>query len=811
MNIISHPAENGKSEKLLTDHLKNVAENSKKQIMSMGLNLSPDLIDNNKLAELSYIIGLFHDFGKFTKYFQDYIYGKIDSCSKTHHSFISALMTYLVLEEIGFSEVLCAVAYLVVMRHHGSLKKIDVHDLPIKNVNAQIESIKSFSLEEIKLFYQEQSPIKIKDIEKKLDELSAQIKICLNEDGLIFIRKAVKKIKRNKNNELYFISNLLFSVLIDNDKRDAARLMEDSYFEGNLDEPVNDVFEYIDKLRKEDPKKFDINEPLNQARNEFLNTIRNCEYITAGKHFYEITAPTGIGKTFGSLVFANKLKEKLPKGKGRIIYCLPYTSIIDQNYKVFEEIIAYSKKDEYNKRPTRYLLKHHYLANKEVKNRIDDEDYNYNDYLDDRLFVESWEASMVVSTFVQFFHTIVGYKNRMLKKFHNIVGSIVILDEVQNIPERYHFLLQEVLDILGERFNMYFLLMTATQPNILKKGAVKIVDANQFMRKDVFNRVKLTVKTDKMSLEEFGNYFSGDFNDDNVLVVMNTKRSAFEFYNILKDNKKFDDYKKVCLTTLLIPKDRRKYINSIKQELKDGTKLIVVSTQLVEAGVDVSFKKVYRDFGPLDSVIQVAGRCNRNGEFGELGGEMQLVRLLTGKGKEYSNFIYSPTLIQWTGDALEKDKYESINFVNIAKKYFAKFNSKGISNDLLEEIKKLDYDKIKDDFELIEDNYATEDIYVLTSENAQEKMDRMLDLRDRIFKGGSDCDNKRWELEKIKNELRQYMISLGERDLEKIKDCFDDEGKYIKYIRYENASKVYSLESGIDIFSDKNHCGAMNV
>ncbi|MDP8219899.1 MAG: DEAD/DEAH box helicase family protein, partial [Candidatus Stygibacter frigidus] len=291
---------------------------------------------------------------------------------------------------------------------------------------------------------------------------------------------------------MFFLTNYTFSLLIDNDKSDAARL-DNSYFNGNLDEKVDDIFSYINDCRDKDFKKFNPEIPLNRLRNRFLEEIYNNESIRPENHFYSITSPTGIGKTFGCLVFANKLRQLLPERNARIIYCLPYTSIIDQNYKEFDKILRFSKKDKYQRRPNRYLLKHHYQNPKVISKRLDEKKKTLKDYHDDVLFVESWKSIYVVTTFVQLFYALIGYRNRSLKKFHNIVNSIIILDEVQNIDPDYYRLLREAFQVLGKKFGVYFLLITATQPEIIEKeDIVELTNSEFYMHSEIFNRVSLT-------------------------------------------------------------------------------------------------------------------------------------------------------------------------------------------------------------------------------------------------------------------------------------------------------------------------------
>jgi len=799
--LISHPAEKNAPEKPLRVHLFNVGEHSRRLIENMRLDLT--VISQEKLAKLAYFVGIFHDFGKATTWFQDYINGDRKGDNRTHHSFVSALVCYHAVRENFDSPIWAMIAYLLVKRHHSNLQTFNPDEADNLHIaKKQLDNILKNQAVEVEQIYSEAfgdiirlvESVDLEDFEEALEDFEDDWDDY--GDGLT----------DDQRTELFFVVNLLFSVLIDTDKKDAARL-DTAYFDGNLEEPVSDLFDYIEDCRKKEPEKFDKSKPLNKLRDEFLSEISANESIRPENHFYTVTAPTGIGKTFGCLVFANKLKAMLPKGEGRIIYCLPYTSIIDQNFDEFEKIIRFAKKEKYDQRPGRYLLKHHHLTFKEVKNRVSREEYRYKDYLDDKLFVESWESAMIVTTFVQFFHTIIGYKNSFLKKFHNIVNSIVILDEVQNISPDYYKLLQDVLDVLGKRFNICFLLITATQPEILnpeKSGTAELVDKRKYMKDPLFNRVRLEIKTEPQYLDDFKEEFCDTFSGENCLLVMNTKKSAIGLYKHIQEEMG-SDYAIFCLTTYLTPFDRRNKLERIKDALKNREQVIVVSTQLIEAGVDVSFRHVYRDFGPLDSVVQVAGRCNRNNEYGELGGEMRLVNMNDEKDKSYHSYVYKSILSQHVNDVIENKIYESKEFASLSEKYFSKFDFIAKSGSLLNAIYDLNYDAdvrkqipVKD-FKLIEE-YQEENIYILRTEQAENDMCRFLGLKEKLTDKGMGKEERHgvlFEMEKLRGKLREYQISLRGNEIEAYKDSLTIEGEdYYPYISYEN-QKEYAYDDEI--------------
>lgn len=789
MQLLSHPSEKGYKEKLLVDHLENVSKLMVDEVMKHCLKLSYSKAVIMRLAE---IVGLTHDFGKASVWFQEYIQKGGKKSLYTNHSQISAIVTYnLVLSELN-DELLAYIAFQVVLRHHGNLSSFDLSNtvMNYRLLEKQLDNIVKFGLAVLDGLY-------------KAHKLDAGLikEICVKdfeevaEDFFDEYEESAKK----REIELFFITNYIFSLLIDSDKSDAARL-DNRYFSGNLEEEIEDVFQYIDECRKQYPDKFNPYDPLNRLRNRFLEEIYSNESIKPENHFYSITSPTGIGKTFGCLVFANKLRKLLPEPNARVIYCLPYTSIIDQNYIEFAKLLRFSKGEKYSKRPTRYLLKHHYQNPKTVSGRIDEEKKKLKDYQDDVLFVESWKSTYIVTTFVQLFYAIIGYRNRFLKKFHNIVNSIVILDEVQNIDPDYYKLLQESFQVLGEKFGIYFLLITATQPEIIEKDKlVELTDSEFYMHSDIFDRVSLTKLDDVSDIDELIVIFKELFMGNSALIVMNTKKMANYAYEQLQEL--YPECTLICLTTNLLPYDRIRIIDEIRNLLQNKVKVIVVSTQLIEAGVDLSFEYVFRDMAPLDSIIQVAGRCNRNGEF--LKGKMFLFDL-------NNHSIYKYSVIQAVKEILIKNEYPSRDFYNLSLEYFSKLKFSSESKKIINAIKELNYDmEIRDQtpinkFKLINDE-GKENLYILRTKTAQRYMDELV-LKKRDLLGETDPELKdkiQLEIENLKYQLLPFIISLYPQELDLYRNHLEPAAEInqnpeypIRYLSYD-FQKKYAYDEDI--------------
>lgn len=802
--ILSHIyRDNIHKDKLLVEHLTNVTNKSLDGFDKLKVNFS--IIASDDFRKLIKIAGLFHDFGKATSFFQAHLRGEETNRKYSRHSQVSAIVAFFVSKDVGFEDKWAYMVYQVIVRHHGDLKDFEEVSLENKNIlKKQMSDIKSSNdYNELIDFYLRNNFDVAKVIENFEDRMDCFVDFIADIDLFVY-----ELSESPTYYEYFFINNFLFSLLIDSDKSDAAQLT-DEYFADNLKEKIYNIETHLTKMQEKNKDKFNINTPINKVRTEFIKSIKDSPDISVDKHIYSITAPTGIGKTFGCMLFAEKLKDALRKEKkidARIIYALPYTSIIDQNYLEFEEVIKSLIPEEYVKRPTRYLLKHHYLTPLKVENRITEEK-KYQDYLNDKLFIESWQASIVITTYVQILHSIFGYKNLFLKKIHNIANSIIILDEVQNINPQYHFLIGTALEKFAEIFNVYFLQLTATQPNIFGSEVNNhIITAEMFMQNDVFNRVKIDFKRDLTNIDKFIEFFDKDFYDNNCLIVVNTKKNVTCLYKSIKDLK--DEYKCYCLTTNLTPKDRNDRIKEIKSMLLLDKKVIVVSTQLIEAGVDLSFKRVYRDFAPLDSIVQVAGRCNRHCEYGPRNGKMTIFN--TDK-----NTVYPRILLQYTSEVLEKKNvFEDKDFMVLTKQYFDKFDFSATSDEIINAIKHMNYDtkglnkQISiSEFKVI-DEYLQYNVFALHTEEAHKAFTKLLSFREKVANeiNKDKKDDLLLNIEKLKYEIMPYRISLSNQLYLTYKDIIkpynnDDKLYYYQYIDFNDCQK-YAYDNDIGILDE---------
>lgn len=781
----SHPG------KKLYDHLQQVGELCLKNICSKNINIS-EYLDFNVLKDIVYLIGICHDFGKSTSYFQDYLLeqnevkkAELKSSPVTHHGFISALFTYYAtkqyLSEKNIINNRCyqylpVISFVVVKKHHGNLSNIldEVIDFNRKNEKVFEKQIESINFNEINHIYKNLfSKIKFKhdcnlfkDYILESNAVYIYDKFERNEKKYVGdLSYQEKRLIRNLDEEdtllYYFLTLLLYSILLDADKFDAANLKEVERI--NLNKDVVDRF-IEQKFIKNKKEEYKINSIRNNIYKEAINSLDDLNL--AKDRIFSLNVPTGTGKTLTSLSFALKLREKLAKEQGfkpRIIYSLPYLSIIDQNFSVFEDVFKLYLN---GKQPASdLLLKHHHLS--EITYTISnlrEEEFENTDPKDigkNILLIEGWNSEIIVTTFIQLFYSLISNRNRSIRKFHNIINSIIILDEVQAIPHYYWLLLNKIANFMAEMFNTFFVLITATQPLLFDERTEEIKSLVKGKEKHFksLDRVELILNSDSISLNNFKQILKKDLTENyekNFLVVLNTVKSSQEIFNFIKElNLKNSKY--YYLSTGVIPKIRLERIKDSK--IKNRKRKIIVSTQLIEAGVDLDVDIVYRDFAPLDSINQVAGRCNRN--FGQKKGIVKIFILKQEDEKrEFHKFIYDPFIISKTKDVFgkfEKSIIPEKDFLRLSDLYFDRVNegkADDKSKEILASVKCLNFEEISK-FKLIESDYQKVDVFVELNDSARKIYHKYQEIKEM-----KNLWERKDEFLKIRKDFYEYVISI---------------------------------------------------
>jgi len=488
---------------------------------------------------------------------------------------------------------------------------------------------------------------------------------------------------------------LLFSALTDADKRSATRTARPQ-------RPAipTDLVEGFLRQRYPEPQ-----EGIPRLRAEFQTAVRDVVEALNPQEIlgqtFSLTGPTGLGKTFAVLDVALRLRTKLQKIWGedrspRIVYALPFVNIIEQNYSEFREVLRSLWPN--GSVPESALLRHHHLA--EISYRTETDALPLEQAL---LLTDSWESEIIVTTFVQLFQTIVGYENRFLRKLHNLIGSIVILDEAQALPLEFWPLMHRVFEVLKKELGVVVLQMTATKPLIFPKVRELHPDPEGLFPR--LNRTVLSVQEEEMPFEKWVEKAAKLFEKHgSLLIVVNTVGTAIKAYKALRAELKdlhpfgFHAPKEkgawlVHLSTNIVPKQRMERVSSLKEHLSRGGRALVISTQVIEAGVDLDFPAVLRDLGPLDSIVQVAGRCNREGRARQA--PVYLIPLKDGGCARIYGAVHTHvarSLLQGLRTLEEKD------FYLLVEKYFAevqKRSSQSASEELWKAYQELAYDDLE--------------------------------------------------------------------------------------------------------------------
>ena len=328
--------------------------------------------------------------------------------------------------------------------------------------------------------------------------------------------------------------------------------------------------------------------PVNRVRADVLRQCRDKAHEAPG--LFSLTVPTGGGKTLSSLAFA--LEHAVFHGKRRIIYAIPYTSIIEQTANVFRGIFPDG------------VIEHH--------SNLDPE----KETVKSRLAAENWDAPLIVTTNVQFFESLFAARTSRCRKLHNIVDSVVVLDEAQLLPPEFLQPILDTMNLLVRHYGVTFVLSTATQPAL---GTLRnfqrtlrgldtvreVMDDPEALYHDL-ERVTVTMPRDFQLAQDWDTIAQQIEQHPCALAVVNSRADVRELHRRMPENT-------VHLSALMCGEHRSRVIADVKRRLQAGEAVRVVSTQLVEAGVDVDFPVVYRALAGLDSMAQAAGRCNREG------------------------------------------------------------------------------------------------------------------------------------------------------------------------------------------------------
>lgn len=563
------------------------------------------------LKEQGELIGLLHDIGKASREFEQYIKSAVGLINpdeddyvdalglkgKVDHSTAGAQLIYRNIAGKGAEELFVAqVLSLCLASHHSGLidcispEGIDTYSKRMNKKEEKTHADEVFG--------------KFSDAEKELIMSRLQSKRFLQ--NLVSSFKTLKIAQDSKDTLLFkcgLMLRFLFSCLIDADRLSTA----------DFEKPSLAKLRYYGEYEKWPALIKRLDEKLENFNSEGINAIRQkisqaCyDFSYKAKGLYQLTVPTGGGKTLASLRFA--LHHADMHKLDRIIYVLPYTTIIDQNAEEIRKVLETT--DKRGKYLNRVVLEHHsnLMPDKETARQ--------------KVLSENWDAPVVLTTNVQVLEALFGAGTRGARRMHQLAKSVIIFDEVQTLPVKCVQLFNTAVNFLVNNCGSTVVLCTATQPLLdkiePKSRALPLTTEQQMVpdARQLFDDLKRVEVYDKTKVGGWSNEGIRELighqvvKSGSVLVVVNTKTSAHEIYEQCRQISNVETYH---LSTNMCPSHRMVVLDQVKACLSDKKPVICVSTQLIEAGVDISFGSVLRYLAGLDSIAQAAGRCNRHRE-----------------------------------------------------------------------------------------------------------------------------------------------------------------------------------------------------
>ncbi len=593
-----------------------------------------------------------HDMGKGTKTFQEYIKNPSaytgDPLDKAHTP-MSTLLTLLLSKEEGWNLLETMMVAAIVFGHHGELplaerlREIGSGILP-KILKQQIATLQIRGLNQ-------HCGINILNLNLR-GRPWAQAQQYLDN----FVLPKFENLSIKDAILFRLRTQLLFSLLLEADKAFLAVKEPQDYL---YREPKHWMSQWVERKigSPEDT-------PVNRIRQSVRAVLKAKIEEIEEDNIFSLTLPTGSGKTLLAATWLLKLREKMGKIPGGVypkaIIVLPFLSVIDQTIKEYESLLTIGGE----KADGSWFLTSHSLSDRKYKQGLEGDT--------EQFFVDTWRTELVITTYDQFLMTLMGSRTRYQMRFHNLYDSLIVMDEVQSLPCKLWKPLEEILKCLVAIGNSRILLMSATLPAIISDAKSLVENYSVYFK--AFNRYMLRFKfKERLKLSDFCDEV---FNrreewlgeDMRVLITLNTRRSARIVRDKLAENwpERFHHIPLLFLSADVTPKDRLAAIETIKE----GQPCIVVSTQCVEAGVDIDMDTVIRDFAPFDSLIQIAGRCNRNGKLLRLA-IVEVVDLVNERGKRYSDMIYDDVHLHITRQLVENTiEIEERDILLLANRYF---------------------------------------------------------------------------------------------------------------------------------------------
>ena len=687
--------------------------------------------------ELDKQVKLYHDIAKLKNNFQIYIRDTSNDKLYKNHSLLSA---YFFLLNSKFDEILTLFGFLAIVSHHGN-----------------VVNLMTLAREANKFFKNQ------KELEQ-WDEVAGAAKNIKIYSGL-----------STKKDEFLDRAEKLRQYLILSQYRHKFTYEDFINFKNLYSNLIySDKFEAIFGMPKQESKDIPIdalesniqNLPPNKKRDAFRNFVLNN--FDKERKLFTLTAPTGYGKTLTALNFALKFN------KPRIIYALPFTSIIDQTYDIVAKI--------YKNSDILVSKAHH-------KTTIGEENLTKEDrYSKIKFLMESFSGEINVTTLYQLIFALFGNKNKDNVKFNQLKNSVVIIDEAQAIP--YNFRKDFILlcEIISQRLGTVFVFMSATMPVIKSENFKEISNLDYFSKQDRYVIKWLDIGGEDELLEKICEAAS----DKNTLVVVNTIKKAQELFTKLRD--KFSCF---CLNGYMYDDHKRATIEAVRCAVNKSkvdplaSKILLISTQSIEAGVDLDFDIGVREVSPISSIIQTAGRVNRH--FGATRGELYVFPEIS----KFTNLIYGDLYKvsgAVLGDLKQKEVRES-EILEISNLYFQKISNQLENLHIKSEIEKLEFENINQKIEDIMNDNHKQTLIIEPKENF------IKDFEAKIFEIKNSPNDKFTIRDLFKNHIRKlskFSINVALKDMNKLMPNLKQINglKDIFYLPF-GSSYFYSTEYGL--------------
>ncbi|PED02203.1 CRISPR-associated helicase/endonuclease Cas3 [Bacillus cereus] len=595
MTYIAHIRESDSQVQTVEEHLLGVKELAETYGEKIGI------------KHLAGLAGMLHDMGKYTNEFKEYILEAVNNPNSppkrgsVDHSTAGGKLLYQLFHTenmIPYKGIISEIVGNAIISHHGYLQDFLNPDLESPYLNrVRDKQLKGFDVTQQFFF---KHVMKEKDFHEYVNKATVELESFL-----------LKESPENAEKQLMFLTKFIFSTLIDADRTNTRLFEEEKSVESviNADELFEKYYERLMTKINAFKKQQNANTPINMLRADMSDQCDQFAERPSG--IYTLSIPTGGGKTLASLRYA--LKHAKTHNKKRIIYVVPFTTIIEQNAEEVRRILE----DEEN------ILEHHSNIVEEVNEHDENEDGMVSIQQKLKLAKDNWDSPIIFTTMVQFLNVFYAKGNRNTRRLHNLSETIIIFDEVQKVPVSCVSLFNQALNFLKIYTRSSIVLCTATQPalDFVEQKLDINTDAEMINNLDhvieAFKRVKIIdqATNEIFNKDKLKTFIHTKIEEvQSILIVLNTKSVVRDLYTQLQSQGL--NVPIYHLSTTMCAAHRHKILEEVRECLKEGRKIICISTQLIEAGVDVSFECVVRSLSGLDSIAQAAGRCNRHGEKG---------------------------------------------------------------------------------------------------------------------------------------------------------------------------------------------------